>query len=42
MAASGLCCCTRAFSGYGKRELLFVVVHWLLTAVASFVVEHGL
>ena len=32
----------RAFSSCGERELLFIVVRGLLTAVASFVVEHGL
>ena len=31
----------RAFSSSGERELLFVAVHGLLTAVASLVVEHG-
>ena len=35
-------CCTRAFSSFGKRGLLFVVVLGLLIAVASLVVEHGL
>ena len=30
------------FSGCGKRELLFVVLHGLLIAVTSFVVEPGL
>ena len=30
------------FSSCGERGLLFVAVHGLLTAVASFVVEHGL
>ena len=42
LAALGLCCCTRAFSGFGKWGLLFVVVHGLLIVVASLVVEHGL
>ena len=42
LAALGLCCCMRAFSSCGERGLLFVVVHGLLIAVASFVVEHGL
>ena len=32
----------RAFSSGGERELLFVAVHGLPTAVASLVVEHGL
>ena len=31
-----------AFSSCGKQGLLFVVVHGLLIAVASLVVEHGL
>ena len=31
-----------AFSSCGKWGLLFVVVHSLLIAVASLVVEHGL
>ena len=30
------------FSSCGEWGLLFVVVHGLLTVVASFVVEHGL
>ena len=38
----GLRCCTRAFSSCGEQGLLFVVVHRLLIAVASLVVEHGL
>ena len=42
LAALGLCCCARAFSSCGERGLLFVVVHGLLIAVASLVVEHGL
>ena len=32
----------RLFSSCGERGLLFVVVHGLLIAVASLVVEHGL
>ena len=32
----------RAFSSCGERGLLFVAVHWLLIAVASFVADHGL
>ena len=36
VAARGL------FSSCGERGLLFVVVHGLLTAVASLVAEHGL
>ena len=42
LAALGLHCCTWAFSSCGERGLLFVAVHGLLIAVASFVAEHGL
>ena len=42
LAALGLHCCARAFSSCGQRGLLFVVVHGLLIAVASLVVEQGL
>ena len=42
LAALGLRCCMRAFSSCGERGLLFGVVHGLLIAVASLVVEHGL
>ena len=42
LAALGLCCCVRAFSSCGEQGLLFVAVHGLLIAVASFVAEHGL
>ena len=35
LAALGLRCCARAFSGCGERGLLFVVVRGLLTVVAS-------
>ena len=42
LAASGLHCCVRAFSSCGERVLLFIVVHGLLLAVSSLVVEHGL
>ena len=42
LAALGLRCSARAFSGCGKRGLLFVVVHGLLITVASLVAEHGL
>ena len=38
----GLGCCAWAFSGCGKRGLLFVAVRGLLMAVASLVAEHGL
>ena len=39
-AALGLHCCVRAFSSCCERGLLFVVVHGLLIAVPSLVVEH--
>ena len=42
MAALGLHCCARAFSGCGDQGLLFVVVRGLLIVVASLVLEHGL
>ena len=42
LAVLGLCFCARAFSSCGEWGLLFVVVHGLLIAVASLVVEHGL
>ena len=42
LAALGLRCCAWAFSSYGERGLLSVVVHRLLIAVASLVAEHGL
>ena len=42
LAALGLHCCMESFSSCGEWGLLFVVVHGLLTAVASLVVEHGL
>ena len=42
LAALGLCCCTQSFSSFGKRGLLFVVVHRLLIVVSSLVAEHGL
>ena len=42
LAALGLCCCVWAFSSCSEWGLLFVVVHGLLIAVASLVVEHGL
>ena len=42
LAVLGLHYCVRAFSNCGDRELLFVEVCGLLTAVASLVVEHGL
>ena len=40
--ALGLRGCAWAFSSCGEQGLLFVVVHRLLIAVASFVGEHGL
>ena len=42
LAALDHLCCMRAFSSYGERGLLFVVVCRLLIAVASLVAEHGL
>ena len=42
LAALGPRCCAQAFSSCGEQGLLFVAVHGLLIAVASFVVEHGL
>ena len=41
-AALGLCCCTWASSSCSEQGLLFVVVHGLLTAVASLVADHRL
>ena len=41
LAALGLCCCTRAFSGCSECGLLFAV-RGLLIVVASLVVEHRL
>ena len=42
LAALGLPCCMWAFSSCGKRGLLFIAVHGLLTTVASLVAEHRL
>ena len=42
LAVLDLRCCTRAFSGCGKRGLLFIAVRGLLIAVASLVAEHEL
>ena len=42
LAALGLHCCTQAFSSCSERGLLFLTVRGLLTAVTSFVAEHGL
>ena len=42
LAALGLRCCARAFSGCGKQGLLFVAVRRILMAVASLVAAHGL
>ena len=42
LAALGLHCCARAFSSYGERGLLFVVVCGLLIAVASLTAACGL
>ena len=41
LAALGLCCCSRAFSGCRDQGLLFVAVR-LLIVVASPVAEHRL
>ena len=38
----GLHCCVQAFSSCSKRGLLFIETRWLLTAVASLLVEHRL
>ena len=38
----GLCCCAQAFFSYSKWGLLFVVVLWLLVAVASLVALLGM
>ena len=42
LAVLGLRCSVRAFSSCRERELLLVVVHGLLTVVASLVAEHRL
>ena len=42
LAALGLCCCARAFSGCSERGLLFFAVHGPLVVVASLVAEHWL
>ena len=42
LAVLGLRCCAQAFSSCNEQGLLFIAVHGLLIAVASFVVEHGL
>ena len=42
LAALRLHCCARAFSSFSDRGLLFVVVHGLLIAVASLVMQHRL
>ena len=42
LAALGLHCFTRPFSGCGERGILFVAVRGLLIAVASLVAEHRL
>ena len=39
LAELGLCCCSWAFSSCSKWGLLFVVVHGILIAVASLVME---
>ena len=38
----GPCCCGGTFFGCSEKELLFVVVHALLTAVCSLVAEQRL
>ena len=42
LAVLDLRCCVWAFSSFGERGLLFTVMHGLLIAVASLVVEHEL
>ena len=42
LAALGLRCCAQAFYSCSEGGLLFVEVHGLLVAVASFLPEHGL
>ena len=42
LPALGLCCCAWAFSSCGERELLFVLVHRLLTASGLSVAKLGL
>ena len=42
LAVLGICCYTWAFSSCSQQGLLFIVMHRLLTVVASLVVEHGL
>ena len=42
LAALGLYCCMCAFASCGERELFFIEVRGLLTAVASLVAENGL
>ena len=42
LAALGLHCCLWVFSGCREQELFFTVVHELLVAVASLIVEHRL
>ena len=42
LAASGLCCCVRAFSSCSNQELLFIAVHGFLFVVAFLVEEHML
>ena len=42
LAALGLRCCARSFSGCGEWGLLFILVSGLLIVVSSLVVEHGL
>ena len=41
LASLDIFCCVWAFSSCSEQVLLFIVVHRLLIAVASLVVEHG-
>ena len=42
LAALGLHCYARAFSGFGEQGLFLIVVHRLLIGMASLVTEHRL
>ena len=42
VVAEGLHYCTWVFSSWGEWGILFIEVCWLLTVVASLVVEHRL
>ena len=41
LAVVGLRCCVLAFSGCGRQRLLLLLVHGLLTAAVSLVVDQG-